>query len=415
MTAMIGIRNWFEPRTQQELQTRIAAEQTSGRRYLPWGGGTNSKAWENLQGWKSSDVGVKLKGLDQLLDYPSGDMTITVEAGMTVGGLQKLLRKKDQCIPVEAACSQQATLGGWVASNFSGPLRFGCGTLRDYLIGFAAVDGTGQRFQAGGRVVKNVAGYDLCKLMVGSMGSLAVLTELTFKVWPLPEAEAVLWTGWRDFAEAESACRQLMTSSARPVILEVFGGDSDFWSTEGIGLELPSTPVSLAVAVQGMSEAVHWQVAQLQQELIPLNPMELQVFFDQDARNSRHAIAEIPCRESLGPYWEAHLLPSRTMAFCQSAADMALPVKAHAGNGVIYVFPSRPSTDLPAAALQNLRQTVQNSGGSLLEYRRGTEKPGWEHAAQDRGGLDLMHKLKKQFDPNGLLHPGWIPQGRNGC
>src|SRR5690606_32325083 len=119
--------------------------------------------------------------LNRVIDYPARDMTITVEAGITWEQLEAELAKEGQWLPVDVARAEAATVGGAIACNTSGPRRFGYGTLRDYVIGIHAVDGQGMQFKGGGRVVKNVAGYDFCKLLTGSFGTLAVITQVTLK------------------------------------------------------------------------------------------------------------------------------------------------------------------------------------------------------------------------------------------
>src|SRR5262245_21138531 len=118
---------------------------------------------------------VDLRGLDQVIDYPARDMTITVRAGITIAKLQEILAKENQRLPVDIPDSEIATLGGAIAVNASGPRRYGFGTLRDYLIGISFTDDGGKEAKAGGRVVKNVAGYDLCKLHIGALGTLGIV------------------------------------------------------------------------------------------------------------------------------------------------------------------------------------------------------------------------------------------------
>src|SRR5207248_909399 len=134
---------------------------------------------------------VDLRKLDAVVDYPARDMTITVQAGITVGRLRDILRAEHQRLPVDVPQAEVATLGGALAVNVSGPRRFGWGTFRDYVIGIRMVNDRGEEFKAGGRVVKNVAGYDICKLAVGSLGTLGIITEVTLKLRPLPEEQAL--------------------------------------------------------------------------------------------------------------------------------------------------------------------------------------------------------------------------------
>jgi glycolate oxidase FAD binding subunit len=147
-------------------------------------------------------------------------MTITVQAGMTVAQLQSTLAREKQRLPIDVPHAERATVGGIIATNMSGPRRYGWGTLRDYVIGISVVNDEGHEIKAGGRVVKNVAGYDLCKLFVGSMGTLGVITQVTFKLRPLA-AEQALFAFPCPPTEIDNALTLLHGSKTRPVMLEL--------------------------------------------------------------------------------------------------------------------------------------------------------------------------------------------------
>src|SRR4029077_853691 len=129
---------------------------------------------------------------NRVIDYPARDMTITVQAGLPIAVLQRTLATENQRLPLDVPRPELATLGGALATNVSGPRRYGFGTLRDYVIGITTVNDEGHEVKAGGRVVKNVAGYDLCKLHVGALGTLGVITQVTLKLRPLPEHQQLI-------------------------------------------------------------------------------------------------------------------------------------------------------------------------------------------------------------------------------
>src|SRR5262249_2814166 len=139
-------------------------------------------------------------GLSRVIDYPAADMTITVEAGMTLGALQTALAANHQRLPPDAPQPQKATLGGLFATETSGPPRVGARRPRDMIIGISFINADGEIIKGGGRVVKNVAGYDLPKLLTGSMGTLGIIAQLTLKVRPTPEASAIVWLPLSDAA-----------------------------------------------------------------------------------------------------------------------------------------------------------------------------------------------------------------------
>src|SRR5262245_55417521 len=170
------------PKKTEDLSDFVRAAVANGTAIYPHGGGTKLDL-----GNPPTRPGhaVDMRAFDRLIDFPARDMTVTLEAGMTIAALQSILANENLRLPVDVASAPEATVGGIIATNESGPRRLGLGVLRDYVIGISVMNDQGREFKAGGRVVKNVAGYDLCKLMVGSLGTLGIITQATFKLRPL--------------------------------------------------------------------------------------------------------------------------------------------------------------------------------------------------------------------------------------
>ena len=152
-----------------------------------------------------------------------------------------------------------------MATAWSGPRRFGFGTLRDYVIGITAVDGRGIAFKGGGRVVKNVAGYDFCKLLTGSLGTLGVITQITLKIKPLPASSAFLLCDVESWQHAEQLLAALVTSAATPSAVELLAGPA--WrETATLGTATAGTLARLAVGLEGSEAEVAWMLNQLAAE-----------------------------------------------------------------------------------------------------------------------------------------------------
>ena len=201
--------------------------------------------------------------LKAVIDYPARDMTITVQAGITLAALQAELAKEGQWLPIDVALPEQATLGGAIALNKSGPRRYGYGTLRDYVIGISFVTDDGVEVKAGGRVVKNVAGYDLMKLQIGAAGTLGVVTQVTLKVKPKPEVSAAVAFGCA--AESLGSVLDLVhASKSRPMAVELLNPAA--WRAAGVYQPL-SDPWMIAVGFEEKFATVKWQLATLRDEL----------------------------------------------------------------------------------------------------------------------------------------------------
>src|SRR5258708_767443 len=147
--------------------------------------------------------GFDLSALHRLVEHKAEDMTATVEAGMTLANFQQQVATRGQWLPIDPPNAEQLTIGALLATNVSGPRRFGFGTIRDFVIGLQVVLADGRIIHSGGKVVKNVAGYDLMKLFIGSHGSLGVIVEVTFKLRPIPETEQFLEANCASLDEAE--------------------------------------------------------------------------------------------------------------------------------------------------------------------------------------------------------------------
>src|SRR4051812_47178313 len=172
-----------------EVSQVVREANESNQVVIPRGGGTRMGLGFPPT---AADVLLHTTNLDRVVDYEPADLTLTIEAGATLEEVQELLRPEGQFLALDPPLASQSTLGGIIASNASGPLRLAYGSARDLVIGTRVVNADGISTKAGGRVVKNVAGYDLNKLYIGSLGTVGIVVELSFKLWPLPHAEATL-------------------------------------------------------------------------------------------------------------------------------------------------------------------------------------------------------------------------------
>jgi len=166
-------------------------------------------------------LGLSLEKLKRLVDYQPDDLTITVEAGMTMSELSKILVRRRQRLPIDVALPDRTTVGGAAAVNASGPRQFACGTIRDFVLAFTAVDGRGTIFSGGGRVLKNAAGYNMGRLLAGSLGTLGIITQLTLMVRPMPETSALVACDTPDLETADKLIAELMQSPIRPAAVEL--------------------------------------------------------------------------------------------------------------------------------------------------------------------------------------------------
>ena len=347
------------------------------------------------------EVLVRLDRLDRVVDHQAADMTVTVEAGCPLVVLQDQLGSVGQWLPFDPPRPERTTVGGLVAANLGGPLRASQGSVRDLLLGLRVVGAGGTVIRGGGRVVKNVAGYDIPKLHVGALGSVGVVVEATFKVRPRPEREVAVIAECptvRDAAEAALAVRDALD----PLWIEIVGAG---------GLPEASGP-SMAVGFGGLpAEVDHGGalvcelVASRDRRAVPVD----------DGRALRARLGAFDA-EPAAALLRAATLPGMvgaTLAAIEEAARRrGAPVRtmAHAANGIVRIAVARAEDVAPL--IQELRPRLETDGGSLTLHRAGPAVKAAVDVWGDVGpGRELMRRIKDTFDPDGIFAPGRFVEG----
>jgi glycolate oxidase FAD binding subunit len=395
----------FVPATQEEL-SRFLAENFAGpkRALTPVGGRT---ALDFGGGLSKPAVAIDMTRLDRVVDYPARDMTITVEAGLRIDRLAEVLRVEGQRLPIDVPQSDRATLGGALATNASGPRRFGYGTFRDYVIGLTAMTAEGRVFHSGGRVVKNVAGYDLCKLMVGSLGTLAVVTQVTLKLKPVPESSILVAARFENVADRDAAVNDLLNSQTRPVAIETLNRAAAAAVENQAQAGLPNDGWLLLVGFEGSPRETQWQADTWQKELEPRHPQQQILIQAAEADRLWKALTEFAVGAGTEFAFQANLLPSKVAAFEADAARLGAVTLSHSGDGLVIGRLSDPQTGSAnwATHWRSVEEAVHRSGGAFVPLCGGASCP-VPASANQSGAWALMRKLKHSFDPADLLNPG---------
>lgn len=400
----------FTPASTAELARFLTANAAAPRQAIvPAGGRTSLRVGEPITAPARL---VSISAMQKVIDYPARDMTITVESGIRVADLQGILAGEGQRLPIDVPDARRATLGGAIAANASGPRRFGHGTFRDYVIGISAVDGTGRPFSAGGRVVKNVAGYDLCKLMVGSLGTLAVITQVTLKLRPVPETQRVLWLTASSPEQIEAWMVRLGLSQTRPVMIEVLNKRAISALAAESRVELPAGDLALAVAFEGSLNECDWQMTTVEKELGPAAGAGVLTLADPQATALLQALGEFQAAGDDPVTFAASVPSSQVAGFVSEASRNGVSVQAHAANGI--VIGHLPDRCVTAAAARDiiapLRLTAESAGGSLVVWNCEDEwKPTLSVFGTSRPARRWMQEVKMSLDPHGVLSPRRMP------
>lgn len=307
--------------------------------------------------------GINLSVLSRILEHTPEDMTVTVEAGTTLASLQRSLATRGQWLPIDPPHPGHLTIADLLDTDANGPRRAGFGTIRDYVIGLRVALADGRLIRSGGKVVKNVAGYDLMKLFIGARGTLGVIVDATFKLLPLPETEAFVQARSNNLDTAERLIIAVLDSPLTPTVFDLHASTLQPFND--------STPI-LILGFSGARAAVDWQLDQARS-----------LGFKESATLEHDAAFQ---SQDLQPPHRLSVLPSRLIETLRGLRGA--PFVARVLNGVIYHRGDAVHLERRAPAPRDVGRPIraeQELGAPLDASRK------------------LMERVKATFDPNGVF------------
>ena len=371
----------MRPADAGEVQACVARAERDGLVVVPAGRGAHL----DMGGPPARvDVLLRLDRLARVVDHQAADMTVTVEAGCPLGVLDATLAERGQWLPLDPPRAARTTVGGLLAANLSGPLRATQGTARDLLLGIRVVGGGGALVSGGGRVVKNVAGYDLPKLHIGALGTLGAIVEATFKVRPRPAREEALVIACRDAADAAELASAFLDVDAPPFWIEIDGADDG--------------AVAVSVGLAGIEDEV-MHAREVARRVVAGRTMRAV----DDAAARRGELVDFGGAALL----RAAVLPREIggVLAALTNAGVSLRFEAHAANGVVRAAIRDAAAVTPL--VHALRPDIEARGGSLVVERA---VPAVKQAVDVWGdpgpGLTLMRGVKAALDPAGVFAIG---------
>jgi glycolate oxidase FAD binding subunit len=384
----IGPQMVVEPANQHEVAAVLKVAASAGLRVMPRGGGTKME-WGNPP--RSGELILSTRRMNRVLEHAYGDMTATVESGCTFHQLRETLSAHGQRVALDPLWPDKATVGGILATNDSGPLRARFGSLRDLIIGITLVLSDGTVAKSGGKVVKNVAGYDLPKLATGSLGTLGIITQAIFRLHPTPRESCTLTFSAQDIKEISQFLLAIHASKLTPNGTQIRAGHS--------------TSCEIDVRFEGTRAGCNCQTDQLLEMasgMTRINSLEdvWQAREDLWGGNSRSVV----CKFTLLPSEMRQFVEQVSLVSAQNKTTWRLVVQA-AGLGLLGL--ETPQTDSLADMLQVLRNSLEGRGGSLSILSCPPEVKSKMDVWGSAGDmLPLMRSIKAQFDPTGILNPG---------
>ncbi len=381
------------PSTRAALATCVRDAAAAGTAVVPLGLGAHRALGHRPARY---DLALSTRALTRIVDYAPADMTVTVESGVTLAALQGVLAREGQWLPVDPPLPEQTTVGGLIAADLAGPLAASQGRVRDLVIGTAMTTADGKEVRAGGRVVKNVAGYDLMKLMIGSLGTLAVVTEATFKVRPRPQTTRLLVLTCADRTAALALASRLaeLDEVALAITLLDDGDTSPTWQCllGGVAADVDVVTTRIRAAARAASATVA---------------------YDEDGAApgaaARLAVARDVSRTAADVVVRAATLRTRVVDLAvamRASVDDGARVRARVDPRAATVTLALETADA-GAAIARLRAVAAGHGATLVVER-------WPDALAATidvwsplpPALPLMRRVKAALDPAGVLAPG---------
>jgi len=417
------------PASVGELARALKDAHAAGEAVVPWGGGTRMHVGGLLRRY---DVAIDLGRLDRVLEHEPGDLTVSVEAGVRVATLQAALRPHGQRLPYDPPFAEVATIGGSLASNALGPLRSGFGGARDLVIGMRVVQADGTVTKSGGKVVKNVSGYDLMRPHIGAFGTLGVIAEVSFKLTPLPAATRTYAAAFDSLDEAQVACEAVLTAPFQPERFTLAAGQAARRSFDASASRSggDSARCLLALTVAGGAAAVDRMVSETSRIMREAGATRHEVVDETTAQKFWAAVepdfrtgqlhAPEPDRPALS--LRTTLKPVAAFQYLRTIEAEALPpgyrhgwvFQVGFGTVASHVWTApegQDQDDSPStrvARVIELARLAARETGAIVTIERCSTDMKKSTDVWDVSGpvVDLMRNLKAQFDPAGALSPG---------
>ncbi len=347
---------------------------------------------------------VSTRRLNKVIEYEPADLTVTVESGMRLSDLQKELAVHRQYLPLNPPYADKCTIGGIVATNSSGPLRLRHGTARNLVLGLHVMLANGTVVKSGGKVVKNVAGYDLNKLYIGSFGTLGIITEVSLKLSPIPSHETILSAQYDTIERAIHDGLSIVSSQVLPSYVVLMTE----CSVNGLSKQAPT----LMVGFGGEAETVSWQLSSTRSQMEQNEAKSVHVIEGESQHQFRHEIQEYSAADKNCNQIIIRVNLKRTdmSKFTEAAHELTSDMMFHLGNGVAYLrLPVKNGDDfeMTAGLISKLRQQVMGMKGNLtIESATPELKQHLDIWGPIGNTLDLMKHIKSKFDSKRILNAG---------
>lgn len=404
------------PSDSKQIAAIMESANSSRAAVIPWGGGTKITTG-NLPA--RYDIALDVRNLNSLKEYEPTELLVIAGAGMTLSKLNDALAEHNQFLPLNPPNPEKTTIGGILASNAYGYLRDTYGIARDMTLGLRFVRADGTQVKGGGKVAKNVAGYDLTRLLIGSWGTLGVITEAALRVHPVPEKQTTLIAGFNKLSSAVDATFGILNSYFTPTFMIILNGALAGKITEQIDINIKNAAYLLVIGVDELKDTVLWQMDNIKTVCQRNSVVICDVLPDDIALQARNTLRDYPSAEYSGAVCKISATKTGVVNLLNFLQNMvrrvtfSVEILSYFGSGIVYVLIPFPE-DIDDSFKNKVKEF-------LIRFRLFAEEHGvfytLEHVPiwlkkpralniwSDFPGVTIMRKIKKQFDPNNVLSP----------
>ncbi len=387
----------------------------NGNSVLPWGGGTRIYTGNipNIY-----DIALDLSAFNSIVEYDPEELLVIVKPGASIDEINRILAKENQFIALNPPFTDRATIGGTLASNSQGFLRERYGTARDMVLGMEFIKADGTVIRSGGRVEKNVAGYDMSKLMIGSWGSLGIISEIAIRTQPVPEKRITCYADFSTLNSAFDSAYDILDSHFAPAFLLVLNKRSSEILGKRAGIEFGEGEFKLIIGIEGLPETVDWQSEKIRKCCKDNKALE---YIDVDGRNGyliRKSLTNCNSADYNGLICKMVSTRTGTQNIINyyHSVDSAVRERepellCQLGCGVSHIL--LPLPDNPDDGQRSLLMKLVHDSREYLYEHDGwltiEKAPVWLKEKiniwPQFTGVDMMRKLKFAFDPKNILNP----------
>ena len=404
---------FVEPGSVEEVREVLRAAERERRSVFPVGACVQRDLRDDAL--NAHAVALKTTRMARIVEHEPADLVATAEAGMRLADFNREVGRAGQWLPLDPPGGEAATLGGIVATGAHGAQALGYGAPRSYVLGMKVALAGGRVIRVGGRVVKNVAGYDLCKLFTGSLGTLGVILEITFKLRPRPRREATLVARSQNLGELLEASRSLVTSRLLPVAVELLSPRM----AEEVGADEAREEFLMLARFAGTDGAVEYQLARAV-ALIGERAKGASVSSVKEDDGGLWSRLAAAAGTASALIWRACVPPSALSQLLSRLPEVDeyathLMWHAGAGDGRLRVFEGTPrdagdvdhDRTLAARFLGGMREAARSAGGSLVVERATAQfRQNFDSWGLSDSAAFLMRRIKEQLDPSNTFSPG---------